>query len=190
VTQENKTEVQVGESAPDFVGRDLSGKEVRLSSLIGGRKALLLFYRGGWCPFCNEQLAAIARDYERFQELSAIVVAVSGEVAEKGKDLLQKLHLPFVLLTDTSFEAIDRYGVRDTNVSEMLRARGISQLAKPSAFVIDATGIVRYKYVGKNAPDRPKNEDLLRALGEADKPMELSVKADEGDACELPEESN
>jgi len=190
VTQENKTEVQVGESAPDFVGRDLSGKEVRLSSLIGGRKALLLFYRGGWCPFCNEQLAAIARDYERFQELNAIVVAVSGEVAEKGKDLLQKLHLPFVLLTDTSFEAIDRYGVRDTNVSEMLRARGISQLPKPSAFVIDATGIVRYKYVGKNAPDRPKNEDLLRALGEADKPMEISAKADEGGACELPEGSN
>ena len=167
-------EVRVGQPAPDFLARDLSGKEVRLSSLIAGRKALLLFYRGGWCPYCNEQLAAIARDSQKFEELNVAVIALSGEETEKGKDLLQKLHLPFVLLSDTKFEAIDRYGVRSADVPEMLRARGINQLPKPSAFVIDATGIVRYKYVGKNAPDRPKNEDLLRALGEADKSTEPS----------------
>jgi len=166
MTEEDITEVQEGKSAPDFVARDLFGNEVRLSSLIGGRKALLLFYRGGWCPFCDKQLAAIARDYQKFQELNATVVAVSGEEAEKGKYLLQKLSLPFVLLSDTSFEAIDRYGVRDANVSETLRGRGITQLPKPSAFVIDATGIVRYRYIGKNAPDRPRNEDLIRVLKE------------------------
>jgi peroxiredoxin len=172
-------EVRVGQSAPDFVARDLFGEEVRLSSLISGRNALLLFYRGGWCPFCNEQLAAIARDYQEFQELNATVVAVSGEEPEKGKDLLQKLHIPFILLSDTSFEAIDRYGVRDANLSEMTRSRGISRLPKPSAFVIDGAGIVRYKYIGKNAPDRPKNQDLLQALREANKPVEIRPKAHE-----------
>jgi peroxiredoxin len=164
--QERRVEVQVGQSAPDFMARDLAGNETRLSSLIGDKKALLLFYRGGWCPFCNEQLAAIARDYQKFQELNTMVVAVSGEEVEKGEGLLQKLHLPFVLLSDTSFEAIDRYGVRDENLSEHVRARGINQLPKPSAFVIDGAGIVRYRYIGKNAPDRPKNEDLLRVLGD------------------------
>lgn len=188
--QGSMNEVKVGQSAPDFVTRDLAGNETRLSSLIGGKKALLLFYRGGWCPFCNEQLAAIARDYQRFRGLKATVVAVSGEEVEKGKSLLQKLHFPFVLLSDTSFEAIDSYGVRDENLSEHVRARGINQLPKPSAFVIDRTGVVRYRYIGKNAPDRPKNEDLIRALGEADKPMEIASKADEGDACELPEGSH
>src|SRR5271156_3908356 len=141
MTQEDMTEVKVGQSAPDFLAHDLSGNEVRLSSLIIGRKALLLFYRGGWCPFCNEQLAAITRDYQKFQELNATVVAVSGEEVEKGKDLLQKLHLPFILLSDTTFEAIERYGMRNTDVPEALRVRGISGLPKPSAFVIDAAGI-------------------------------------------------
>jgi len=188
--QGSMIDVQVGQSAPDFVARDLAGCETRLSSLIAGKKALLLFYRGGWCPFCNEQLAAIARDYQKFQGLNATVVAVSGEEVEKGKGLLQKLHLPFFLLSDTSFEAIDRYGVRDENLSEHVRARGITRLPKPSAFVIDRTGIVRYRYIGKNAPDRPKNEDLLRAFGEADRPMEITSKADVRDACELPEGSH
>jgi peroxiredoxin len=183
------TEVEVGQSAPDFVARGLSGEAVRLRDLITGRKALLLFYRGGWCPFCNEQLAAITRDYQQFQELNAAVVAVSGEEVEKGKTLLQKLNLPFVLLSDTSFEAIDRYGVRNPIVHDALKERGISKLPKPSAFVIDGTGIVRYRYIGKNAPDRPKNEDLLRALRDADTPLRRSSKADLSDACELPEKS-
>jgi peroxiredoxin len=177
--REDATEVKVGQSAPDFVARDLFGEEARLSILIGGRKALLLFYRGGWCPFCNEQLAAITRDYQKFQELNATVIAVSGEEVEKGKDLLQKLHLPFALLSDTSFEAIDRYGVRDADPLEVLMAKGIRRLPKPSAFVIDVTGVVRYKYVGKNAPDRPKNEDLLQALEEADKPAGMNATPNE-----------
>ncbi len=179
MAHEDVAEVRVGQSAPDFVARGLSGNEMRLSAL-GGRKALLLFYRGGWCPFCNQQLAAIARDYHKFQELNATIVAVSGEEAEKGRDFLQKLSLPFVLLSDTSFKSIDLYGIRDTNLSERVRAMGITQLPKPSAFIIDGAGVVRYKYIGKNAADRPKNEDLLRALGEAGKPLKTSPVAAEG----------
>ena len=174
MSQENTSEVLVGKLAPDFVAQGLSGDDIHFGSITGGKKTLLLFYRGGWCPFCNEQLASIARDYQKFEEQNATVVAVSCEEVQKGKDLLQKLRLPFFLLSDTSFEGIDRYGVRDTDLSEKTRARGISRLPKPSAFVIDRTGIVRYRYIGKSAPDRPKNEDLLRALGEAEKPMKIN----------------
>jgi peroxiredoxin len=168
MANENLSQIDVGQPAPDFVARDLEGNEVRLNNLIRGRKAVLLFYRGGWCPFCNEQLASIARDYEKFQELDAVVVAVSGEEVEKGKGLLKKLQLPFVLLSDTSFDSIERYGVLDAKVSETLKSRGIARLPKPSAFVIDAKGTVRYMHVGNSAPDRPRNEDQLRALANAD----------------------
>jgi peroxiredoxin len=158
------TEIRVGQIAPDFTARDLNDKEVSLKSLIQGRKAVLLFYRGGWCPFCNKQLAGIARDSQKFIEAGATIVAVSGEEVEKGKALLKKLSLPFILLSDTDFAGIDRYGVRDQDPHESLKANGITRLPKPSAFVIDDTGRVRYKYIGKNAPDRPKNEDLLEAI--------------------------
>ncbi|MGH9918466.1 MAG: peroxiredoxin family protein [Nitrososphaerales archaeon] len=164
---ENQTlEVEVGQAAPDFVARNLNDEQVSLMSLIGGRKALLIFYRGGWCPYCNKQLAAISQDSSKFVDLGTTIVAVSGEEVEKGKELLKKLSLPFKLLSDTRFEGIDRYGVRDPNPSEKLRAIGVTQLPKPSAFIIDQKEIVRYKYIGKNAPDRPNNEDLLRALSE------------------------
>src|SRR5271169_1943812 len=153
--------VEVGQIAPDFVARDLNDKQVSLKALISGRKTLLLFYRGGWCPFCNSQLAAISSDNQQFKEAGATIVAVSGEDVEKGKEFLKRLNLPFILLSDTKFEGIDRYRVRDPNPREKLKARGNTQLSKPAAFVIDETGVIRYKYVGRDATDRPKNEDLL-----------------------------
>jgi peroxiredoxin len=181
--------VNVGQLAPDFVARDLDDKPVGLKTLINGRKALVLFYRGGWCPYCDQQLAATSQDISKFRELGATIVAASSEEPENGKELLRKLNLPFVLLSDASFEGIDRYGVRDDNPSERTRARGITRLAKPSAFIIDGAGVVSYKYVGKNVTDRPNNEDLLRALEEADRPIEASIaggkEEGEGDACEL-----
>jgi peroxiredoxin len=164
MTEQNLTEVQVGQRAPNFRARDLGGNELWLTSLIGGKKALLLFYRGGWCPFCNEQLAALSRDREKFEQSKAIIVAVSGEDVEKGRELLSKLNIPFKLLSDTRFEGVNAYGVRDINISEKAKVMGITQLPKPSAFIIDEFGVVRYKYVGTKAPDRPKNGELLHVL--------------------------
>jgi peroxiredoxin len=166
--QEEPQGAQVGELAPDFSAWDLDGNIVNLRSLISGRKTLLVFYRGGWCPFCNEQLAALTQDYDKFKELGATVVAASGEDVEKGKELLRRIRPPFALLSDPRFEGIDRYGVRDTNPSDKVKERGIVTLARPSAFIIDSSGTVRYKYVGKSARDRPKNDDLLSALKEVD----------------------
>ena len=136
MTVENEAVVvKVGQVAPDFVARDLDDKQVSLKALINGRKALLLFYRGGWCPFCNQQLAAISSDNQQFKEAGATIVAVSSEEVEKGRELLKKLNLPFILLSDTKLEGIDRYGVRDLNPHEKLKARGITQLSKPAAFI-------------------------------------------------------
>lgn len=165
-------EIEVGQKAPDFLARDLDDKHVSLRSIINGRRTLLIFYRGGWCPFCNKQLAAISQDFPKFKDLGATIVAVSSEEVEKGKELLRKLDVPYVLLSDSQFEGIDRYGVRDANPSERTRAMGITSLSKPSAFIIDEAGIVRYKYVGKNAADRPRNEELLDSLRHLDKKID------------------
>ena len=161
--------VQVGQPAPDFTALDLDGKNVSLRNLIkGSERNLLIFYRGGWCPFCNKQLASISQDCEKFKELKATIVAVSSEEVQQGRELLKKLNLPYILLSDTKFEGIDRYGVRDMNPSEQTKAAGHMEgtLAKPAAFIIDGTGVIRYQYVGENPSDRPKNEELLGRLRE------------------------
>ena len=158
--------VEVGDEAPDFQVKDMAGKTIRFRQFIGNQKTLLLFYRGGWCKHCNAQFESLMKDHARFVRAGAKIVAVSSEDVEKGKEFSKKLNLPFVLLSDTGFDGIERYGVKDSNPSEKTKARGIYQLAKPSAFIIDRNGIVRYKYVSKSPSDRPNNKELLNALAE------------------------
>ncbi len=165
--QEQSNNVEVGQLAPDFEAEDLEGRKQSLKSLATANgKTVLLFYRGGWCPFCNKQLASLSEDYAKFKELNAKIVAVSGEEVEKGKELLKKIGPPFTLLSDSDFEAIDRYGVREQKRDMLAKMKRVKSYAKPSVFIIDERGIIRWKYVGKNAQDRPKNEELLQRLRE------------------------
>jgi peroxiredoxin len=174
--------VQVGQAAPDFTAQDVKeGNKADLKSLVGGEKTVLLFYRGAWCPASRQRLANLSRDYSRFQELNTKVIAVSSEPYEKGKELKTKLNLPFAVLSDPGFEAIDLYGTR-TEKDEMKTDQGggakgaisqfficnvkhIDKYASPSLFIIDENGIVRYRFVSKEAEfDYPKDDELLSRI--------------------------
>ncbi len=48
--------LKVGDSIPDVTLRTVEDKEVRLRKLVSDKPAVLVFYRGGWCPFCNAHL--------------------------------------------------------------------------------------------------------------------------------------
>lgn len=50
--------LQVGDRAPDFTLPDTLGRPVTLSRLIEQGPAVVTFYRGAWCPYCNLQLHA------------------------------------------------------------------------------------------------------------------------------------
>jgi peroxiredoxin len=40
--------------------KSVENTDVDLTELISKKKNSLVFYRGGWCPFCNAHLAALA----------------------------------------------------------------------------------------------------------------------------------
>jgi len=50
--------IRVAARAPDFELRDVHGSLVSLSQILQSGPAVLTFYRGGWCPYCNIQLRA------------------------------------------------------------------------------------------------------------------------------------
>jgi len=49
----------VGESIPDAMLLDYKGNQVALNSIIKNKPTVLVFYRGGWCPYCNMQLGGL-----------------------------------------------------------------------------------------------------------------------------------
>jgi peroxiredoxin len=71
--------------------------------------------------------------------------------------MVEKLILPFPLLSDVDGEVIRRYGVWDDK----------GQISRPAIFVIDQAATVSYAYVGEDFADRPGDQQVYDAMNES-----------------------
>jgi peroxiredoxin len=93
-------------------------------------------------------------DLSKIKALKAQVVAVSADNFDTALNAKASLRLKFTILPDPNKEVIRRYSVLHPDEG----------IARPAVFIIDKEGVVRFRYIGKNAADRPKNVRLLNAL--------------------------
>src|ERR1035438_9707616 len=149
-----------GNQAYDFSLLASSGKMVKLSQMNPNGYLVMVFYRGYWCGACQEQLADLKADYPKFTSLHTALVAISVDTLEESADLDRQWNFPFPLLSDPQLEAIDSYGARHVG------GHGIHDIARPTVVIIDPKHVVRYKYIGKNAGDRPTDNEILFSVGQ------------------------
>lgn len=152
------------EKAPDFTLSDVRGGTITLSEILKSKHVALVFYRGGWCPLCNRQLAELSNNYESFTTKDIEIIAVSNDKLKSGKKLLKKIGSPFPILYDVESEILALYrsvisGKRDP-LGWMLRKK---QYASPSVFLIDKQQIIHWIYKGKDYTDRPSSHQILEA---------------------------
>jgi methyl-accepting chemotaxis protein len=93
--------------------------------------------------------------FPEFQRHGVGVVSVSVSGPEQAHLFSEAKSLPFPLLSDPDREIIRTYGVYHFLSLEAFR------LARPSSFLIDRDGRIRFLYVGSNQLDRPAPEVLL-----------------------------
>lgn len=147
-------EISVGEKAPAFELPDQTGYPWNLSGQLELGPVMLIFYRGDWCPYCNGQLASIARGFDKFARRDAQVAAISVDPPEHNLQMVNKLLLPFPLLSDPKGELAKRYGLWNAREG----------VAVPAIVLIERTGEVAYVYAGKDFADRPAEEEVLATL--------------------------
>jgi peroxiredoxin len=85
------------------------------------------------------------------------VYGISVDSPEQNRALIEKLILPYPLLSEPDGEVIKRYGVWDE----------AGQIARPAIFAIDRDRVVRYLYVGRDFADRPGDHEVHAALAAA-----------------------
>jgi hypothetical protein len=76
--------LKVGVPAPDFELPGAGGEPVTLCQLLKRGPAVLLWYRGGWCPCCAIELRAYQETLPEFRALGAMLVAISPQTADSG----------------------------------------------------------------------------------------------------------
>lgn len=147
-------EISVGEKAPAFELPDHTGYPWNLSGQLELGPAVLIFFRGDWCPYCNGQLASIARRFEKFARRDAQVAGISVDPPEHNLQMVNKLRLPFPLLSDPKGELTKRYGLWNDREG----------VAVPTTILVDRSGEIAYVYTGKDFADRPAEDEVLTAL--------------------------
>ena len=148
--------MKIGEDAPDFTLKDGDGRDWKLSEQKG-ETVVLLFYPGDNTPVCTRQLCSVRDNWADYQKTGATVVGISTDSAASHKGFAEKHNLPLTLLADETGEVIEKYAVKS-----WLRNRSAR-----SVVVIDKTGVVRYHKTESLSLFRPKDDDILAAIRQA-----------------------
>jgi peroxiredoxin len=181
--------ILVGSAVPAVELTALSGKATTLAALLDGKPAVLVFYRGGWCPYCNLQLSELRKLGPDLAKHGFQLLAISPDRAEELGKTLEKGDIDFMLVSDSRALALQAFGIAfrvDDPTLEKYQGFGIDleqasgqkhhALPVPSVFVIDAAGVIQFAYVNPDYRTRVPLR-LVRAaieavaLGEAGKPL-------------------
>ena len=103
--------LQVGDQAPDITLPDANGQAVRLADLWSEGVTVLIFYRGGWCPYCNMELRAWQQQLDALAKLDANVVAISPQTPDNSLSTAEKNELAFPVLSDSNLDASNGFGI-------------------------------------------------------------------------------
>ena len=154
----NPSAAQEGTSAPDFALRDGEGAEWRLSEQRD-KIVVLLFYPGDETPICTRQMCSVRDRWADYAATGAEVVGLSTNTVDSHKNFAERHNLPLRLLADVDAKVAEAYGAHSLIPGKVAR----------SVFVIDRNGVIRYRDVRPLGLFRPKDDDIIKAIREAQK---------------------
>ena len=103
--------LKTGDHAPDFTLPNSSGRPVSLGALLRDGAAVVTFYRGGWCPYCNLQLRAYQQVLGEITALGAKLVAISPQLPDGSLSTAEMNKLSFDVLSDVGNHVARSFGL-------------------------------------------------------------------------------
>ena len=167
-----------GAVMPDGDLLDVHGASTSLTRLRVGKPAVVMFYRGAWCPYCNialrtYQIELVPALTERGFEL----IAVSPQKPDGSLTSAQSNELTFTVASDPGNEIAAAVGIMSEPSPDSVAAQiklgldlsevnadGGRTLPMPTVIVVDAAGIIRWIDVHPNYTSRSEVADILAAV--------------------------
>lgn len=169
--------IGVGDEAPDFTLPSAAGGVVTLSELLLSGPAVVTFYRGGWCPYCNLQLRAYQAIQPRIAAPGGRLVAVSPQLPDGSLDRAARNALTFDVLSDVGNFVARRHGLVFVFAAELrdaLRSNGKFlpefngddswELPAPATYVVGQNRRVAAAGLDVDYRNRLSPETILAAL--------------------------
>lgn len=173
--------LQVGDRVPhDLELPDALGRPVTLASLWQHGPLVIVFYRGGWCPYCNLELRAWQQQQGALLHHGARLVAISPQTPDHSLSTKEKNELAFPVLSDSSLAAADAFGIAFTlprelvelydrvgNELPVINGNGRWALPLPATYVIDRDGRIVFAHVEADYRERAEPAAVMVAVARA-----------------------
>jgi peroxiredoxin len=164
----------VGQRAPQISLPNAKGEQIDLAKLWQQGPLILVFYRGGWCPYCNLELRAWQQLLPEVKAKGAQLVAISPQTPDNSLSTREKNELAFEVLSDSDLHAANGFGIAFDMPQELIdlyssvghdlpqtNGNGRWALPVPATYVIDREGIIRYANVDADYRNRAEPSDVL-----------------------------
>jgi peroxiredoxin len=148
------------------------------SAELSGKRTLLKFFRGGWCPYCSAELVAFERMKEDLARYDVSILALSKDTPEQAAIHKSRDGLSIPLLSDTDLKVIRAFGVEHHKAlgqtkNTKFTIGGIplglapfkfETMAIPTTLLIDETGTIRWVDQTDDYRLRSSNQRVLDAV--------------------------
>ena len=161
----------IGETLPKASLQDLNGNMVSLKDIIAEKPTVLVFYRGGWCPYCNRQLASIASVETDILKLGYQIIAVSPDNYLNLKPTIQDDGVNYKLFSDSGAKLIQEVGIgfltpekTKPYIEKKTTFEATNILPVPTVFIVSKSGEILFEYINIDYKHRLSEAVLLAVL--------------------------
>ena len=161
----------IGQKIPNATLQNLDGKDVELESLMAEQPSVVVFYRGGWCPYCNAQLAGLAKIENEIKDLGYQIIAISPENFQNIPEVAKKDKVSYTLLSDNGGNLIQRTGIAfempdnyKKGLSSKVKGNLTPILPVASVFIVNRSGEIMFEYINPDYKIRLPEDMLLAVL--------------------------
>lgn len=177
--------LKAGDRAPRFTVETIDNQRYDFDPRNLERPAILISFRGGWCPYCNMHLSELRHAIPAINDMGVDVLFLSGDRSELlqaslshetqedidglGYTILSDANAQAAIALGIAFKASDktiqRRGERGDDIERSSMARhGV--LPVPAVFAVNREGFIEYAYANPDYKIRVSADELLAAAVE------------------------
>ena len=168
-----------GVPVPDATLRTVDGKSFDLKTETSTKPTILIFYRGGWCPYCNAHLADVQKAEKDLLALGYQILAISPDTAKALRSTMDDDKLTYTLLSDSDMQATGAFGLaygldnatvakyKSFGVPITAQHAGMYWLPVPAVYIVGKDGRIAFAHWDPDYRVRLSGAELLKAAREA-----------------------
>ena len=148
--------MKIGDKAPEVLGVNERGEEIRLSQ-FAGKKVILYFYPKDNTPGCTAEACSMRDNYTQLQAKGYEVIGVSTDSEASHRKFIEKHELPFILIADTEKSLVAEMGVWGEKSMCGRKYMGTFR----TTFVINEEGVIEKIFSPKEINTKTHGEQIL-----------------------------